>query len=222
MRRLADHPQIPRENAGTTRTMLPCGQLPTDCVCLLSQLTASEMLFQATRQKANPNFVMVKYVHDKDEEGRVYKEFTAYQVSEQCVKMVDGNTLRCDPGDPFRLYSAKKVKCVNPDTRNFEFTNKVRLQFAAPPIAVVHAVAWRLSDARVRCMGHGVLQFDTEWMTALVGIQQERAELHAYFRPPNRVNKDGLPLSPLSVADLGAMFRQVSMWSGAVGCTWVY
>jgi len=135
--------------------MLPCGQLPPDCVCLLSQLTASEMLFQATRQKANPNFVMVKYVHDKDEEGRVYKEFTAYQVSEQCVKMVDGNTLRCDPGDPFRLYSAKKVKCVNPDTRNFEFTNKVRLQFAAPPLRL--GTRWHGVSLTPACGGWGMV-----------------------------------------------------------------
>jgi len=67
------------------------------------------MLFQALHQHKDPNFVMVKYAEDKDESGLQYREFTAYQVSEQCVRLAMENTLRSDPGDPFRLFSTRSV-----------------------------------------------------------------------------------------------------------------
>jgi len=66
------------------------------------------------------------------------------------------------------------VKCVNPDTRRFEYTDK----------------------------------FDTEWMTALVGIQEQASELSHFIRAPHRVDRDGVPKAPLVASELAFMFRQ--------------
>ena len=96
---LVNQPQVSRQDPGSCRHAATQGWGYTTadirCVNRVVQMTASEMLFQARHQRADPNFVMVKYVHDKDDEGHLYKEFTAYQVSEQCVQMATANKLRC-------------------------------------------------------------------------------------------------------------------------------
>ena len=87
--------------------------LLTRCVrvCVFApQMTATEQLFQARQQMKHPHFVTVTFAKDYDKETKAsYQSFTAYQVSDQAVKLVKERRLEAVPKEPFHVH-AKKYK----------------------------------------------------------------------------------------------------------------
>lgn len=107
-------------------------------------LTASEVLLAAERQAKDPHFMTVTFSFEQRQDeatGRthVFRSTTAWQLSEQCIKLFKAGQLYRDVGDdPFIIRTRRTVMASDPEdpTQRVRATTKFHTAYLVAPAGI--------------------------------------------------------------------------------------